>query len=93
MEAFQCRLHIQQAMILFHMRLVSGDFDDDKQMDLATANYGTNTISLFLGIGNGTFASHTTFSTGSKSHPYSISVGHLNDDTMLDIAIANHRKK
>ncbi|CAF4639966.1 unnamed protein product, partial [Rotaria sp. Silwood2] len=73
----------------FPSAVVSGDFNSDKQMDLAITNYGTNNVGIMLGNGNGNFANQITFSTGPHSHPYSIAVGHLNEDAILDIAIAH----
>jgi hypothetical protein len=70
--------------------VVVGDFNNDKQMDLAIANYGTNNVGILLGINNSTFSNQTAFSTGSYSDPYSIVVGYLNDDDLLDIAVGNH---
>ena len=32
-----------------------GDFNGDGKLDLAVANYGSNTVSVLLGNGNGTF--------------------------------------
>src|SRR5277367_4694507 len=72
------------------LAVVAGDFNNDNQLDLVTANYGTNNIGVFLSSGNGTFENQSTFSTGLGSRPYSIVVGHFNDDTMLDIAVANY---
>ena len=70
--------------------VVAGDFNNDNYLDLVIANYGTNNVGVFLGNGNGTFENQITFSTGLGSHPYSIAVGHFNDDTILDIAVANY---
>ena len=36
-----------------------GDFNNDHQLDIAVANFGTNNIGIFLGFGNGSFANHT----------------------------------
>ena len=32
-----------------------GDFNGDGKLDLAVANYGSNTVSVLLGNGDGTF--------------------------------------
>ncbi|CAF4827445.1 unnamed protein product, partial [Rotaria socialis] len=32
-----------------------GDFTNDSILDIAVANFGTNSIGVFLGIGNGSF--------------------------------------
>jgi hypothetical protein len=65
------------------------DFNNDQQLDIAVANFDSHTIGIFLGIGNGTFRSQTTFSTGS-SRPRSIAVGDFNNDAELDIAVVNY---
>ncbi|CAM4809506.1 unnamed protein product [Rotaria magnacalcarata] len=69
--------------------LAIGDFNEDNNLDVAVANYGTNNVGIFLSYGNGSFASQMTFSTGMNSHPYSIAIGYLNNDTQLDIVVAN----
>ncbi|CAF5144689.1 unnamed protein product, partial [Rotaria sp. Silwood1] len=74
----------------FPLAVVSGDFNNDKHMDLAIANYGTNNVGIMLGASNGTFARQSTFSTGLNSHPYSLVAGHLNEDTNLDIAVTTY---
>ena len=66
-----------------------GDFNNDERVDIVVANYGTNSIGIFFGTGNGTFTSQTTFSTGS-SRPYCVAVGHFNNDTALDVVVANY---
>ncbi|CAF4831166.1 unnamed protein product [Rotaria sp. Silwood1] len=74
----------------FPLAVVSGDFNNDKQMDLAIANYGTNNVGIMLGTSNGTFARQSTLLTGLNSHPYSLVAGHLNEDTNLDIAVTTY---
>ncbi len=65
------------------------DFNNDTLLDIAVANYGTNSLGVFLGYGNGTFANQLTFSLGS-SHPVSLGVGHFNNDKQLDIVVVNN---
>ena len=67
-----------------------GDFNNDSRLDIVVANYGTNNIGIFLGYGNGTFSNQITYSTGSNSYPQSVAVGDFNNDSRLDIAVANY---
>ncbi|CAF1175169.1 unnamed protein product [Rotaria sordida] len=66
-----------------------GDFNDDHQIDIAVANSGTNNIGILLGRGGGTFNQQKTYSIGKNSGPVSITVGYINNDNQLDIAVAN----
>ncbi|CAF2417401.1 unnamed protein product [Rotaria sp. Silwood2] len=70
--------------------LAVGDFNKDNQLDIAVANYGTNNIGIFLGYGNGTFASQTIYTTTLNSNPSSITVGDLNNDNYLDIIVTHY---
>ena len=67
-----------------------GDFNNDSCLDITTAHYGGNTIGVFLGYGNGRFRTVTTFSTGTSSRPISVTVVDVNNDTQLDIIVANY---
>jgi hypothetical protein len=66
-----------------------GDFNNDTRLDIVVANYDSHNIGIFLGYGNGTFASQATFSTGA-SRPISIAVGDFNNDYWLDIVVTNN---
>jgi hypothetical protein len=70
--------------------IVIGDFNNDDQMDISIANSGADNIGIFLGYGNLSFANQTIYSTGLHSSPYSIAVGDFNNDTQLDIVVANY---
>ncbi|CAF4034571.1 unnamed protein product [Rotaria sp. Silwood2] len=70
--------------------LVAGDFNHDNLIDIVVANSGTNSIGIFLNYGNKTFASQRTFSTEDHSRPISVATGDFNNDTHLDIAVANY---
>ena len=65
------------------------DLNNDRQLDIAVANFGTNTIGIFLGFGNGSFASSKELSTAT-SRPIMIYLADFNNDTTLDIVTANH---
>jgi hypothetical protein len=69
---------------------VIGDFNNDDRMDIGVANSGNHNIGIFLGYGNMSFANQVTYSTGSYSFPHSVAVGDFNNDTRLDIVIANY---
>jgi predicted nucleotidyltransferase len=71
------------------LSIAIGDFNNDNHLDITTANYGTGTVSVFLGYGNGTFTNATMFSTGIGSGPSSINVDDLDKDSYLDIIVAN----
>src|SRR5271163_969197 len=64
------------------------DLNNDHQMDMVVANYGTNTIGIFISKGDGTFTDQKTYFTGSEFRPYSIAVSDFNNDNHLDIAVA-----
>ena len=70
--------------------IATGDFNNDTRLDIVVANYHSDSISVFLGYGNGSFENQTTYSTGSNSSPYSVAVGDFNSDTILDIVVANY---
>jgi uncharacterized delta-60 repeat protein len=67
--------------------VILGDFNGDGIVDLATANLGTNNISVLLGAGNGGFYNFTNFKVG--TFPNSIAVGDLNGDSKADLVTAN----
>jgi hypothetical protein len=64
-----------------------GDFNGDGVMDLAVANYNFASVSVLLGVGDGTFADERRFGVG--SNPYSVAVGDFNGDGRPDLAVAN----
>jgi 6-phosphogluconolactonase (cycloisomerase 2 family) len=57
-------------------------------LDLVTANYGSGTVSVLLGNGDGTFAAPVTYAVG--SNPIALAIGDLNGDGKLDLAVANY---
>ena len=65
-----------------------GDLNGDDQIDIAVANFGTNSIIIFFGTTNGTFPSQLSLSTNS-SRPLWVGIADLNDDGRLDLVTAN----
>ncbi|CAF2871850.1 unnamed protein product [Rotaria sp. Silwood2] len=65
------------------------DFNNDHQLDIVVSNFGTSSIGIFYGYGNGNFSVMTNYSTGIGSSPYSIAVADLDKDNRLDIVVAD----
>jgi hypothetical protein len=69
-----------------------GDFNGDGKIDIAVANEGARTVSVFLnttapGATAPSFSDKTDFATGTR--PYSVSIGDFNGDGKIDMAVAN----
>lgn len=64
-----------------------GDFNGDGNLDLAVVNLTSNTVSILLGNGDGTFKPRTDLPTGTG--PRSVAVGDFNGDGVPDLAITN----
>ena len=64
-----------------------GDLDKDGDLDLITASWSSDTISVLLNQGDGTFASRVDYSVGDG--PWSLAVGDLDRDGDLDLVTAN----
>ena len=70
------------------------DLDGDGKPELAIANYGSSTVSIFRNtaingsITSNSFAEKIDFTTGIS--PRSVSVGDLNGDGKLELAVANY---
>ena len=50
------------------MSVAVADVNGDGKPDLVVANQGSNTVSVLLGNGNGTFQAQQTFAAGPKPH-------------------------
>jgi photosystem II stability/assembly factor-like uncharacterized protein len=70
-----------------------GDLDGDGKADLAVANNGSSTVSVFRNTGSSgsitpsSFAAKVDFTSGST--PRSVAIGDLNGDGKPDLAVAN----
>jgi len=67
--------------------IVTADFNGDAIQDLAIANSGSNTVSILLGNGDGTFTAGTPLNTGNQ--PGALALGDFNGDGIVDLAVAD----
>jgi hypothetical protein len=63
------------------------DFNQDGIVDLVTANYAGNTVSVLLGRGDGTFQDPRTYATGAS--PNSVVADDFNGDGFPDVVTAD----
>jgi hypothetical protein len=73
---------------------LTADFDQDGILDLATANFGGNTVSILRGqgmdgAGDGTFAPAVSYALPAGSFPAALASGDFNGDGILDLAVAD----
>ena len=68
--------------------VVSADFNGDGVTDLATVNQNDNTVSVFLGRSNGTFAAKVDYSVGLS--PRWLVAGDFNRDGKIDLAAVDY---
>ena len=67
-----------------------GDFNNDGNLDLAIANYGASTVSIYLGNGSGGFNPGQVLSNASISKPIDLIANDFNHDGNLDLAVSNN---
>ena len=69
--------------------LAVGDFNNDRQMDVAVTTSSYNSIVVFLGNGDGTLTTQTPIPTGNASFPGGIVTDYFDQNDRLDIVVAN----
>lgn len=69
--------------------LVTGDFNRDGNLDIATANNDASSASVLGGKGDGTFPIEKNFGTG--AFPRGIATGDFDRDGNLDLAVVNQQ--
>jgi Bacterial Ig-like domain (group 3)/FG-GAP-like repeat/FG-GAP repeat/Beta-propeller repeat/NHL repeat len=65
--------------------IISGDFNNDGNVDLAVGNAGDDSMNVFLGNGDGTFTSAPSPDPGGQ--PQGIVLGDFNQDGNADLAV------
>ena len=66
------------------------DRNNDSKLDIILTNEDTNSISVLLGHGNGTFSTVKLLQLEYGTNPFSTVFGNFNDDKKLDMAVANN---
>ena len=69
------------------------DFNNDNILDIAVANSGNDEIVILFGVGDGTFLLGKSYPTGLRSTPLTLAIGDFNNDSRLDVAVANALSK
>jgi hypothetical protein len=67
--------------------MVVEDFNGDGRPDIATADHGSNNISVLLQNSDGTYQAAVRYAVG--NNPSSLQVGDVNDDGKLDLVVIN----
>ena len=68
--------------------LAALDLNADGHIDLVVADESNNSVSVFLGNGNGTFQPRTDYATGAS--PVFVALGAFGANGAIDIAVADH---
>ncbi len=76
---------VNYATGLMSYSVAVADFNRDGKPDLVTANVASNTVSVLLGNGDGTFRAAENFAAGSG--PTSVTAGDFNNDGKPDIVV------
>lgn len=74
----------------FSTAITAGDLDGDATVDLVVGdsqNEGGDTISVLIGVGDGTFAPYVAYPAG--SNPNGVAIGDIDADGYADVVVSN----
>lgn len=69
--------------------VAAADLNRDGIIDLTVANFTNNTVSIYIGLGNGSFEDTGPVIISTSSSPYAVAVGDVNGDSRADLAISD----
>jgi uncharacterized protein (TIGR03437 family) len=69
--------------------LAAADFNGDGKIDLATANSGSNSVTILLNAGNNTFTPTASSPIAVGTNPQSLAAADFNGDGKPDLVVAN----
>ena len=69
-------------------QIIQADFNGDHIPDLATVNTSSNTVSVLINNGDGTFRAHTEYATGPS--PMGLAAVDWNKDGKMDLVVVNN---
>ncbi|WP_263355404.1 FG-GAP-like repeat-containing protein [Acidicapsa acidisoli] len=72
----------------YPLAMAAGDFNGDGILDLAMVVQNSDTLTILMGKGDGTFSAAQS-NPPAGEYPYSVAVGDFNMDGKVDLAIAN----
>jgi hypothetical protein len=85
--SFLERTELPAGTSAFAFSVAADDFNGDGTLDVAVADAGTDSVSIFMGDGAGGFGAKTDYATGMS--PYSVAIGDVDGDGKPDLAVAN----
>ena len=71
------------------LSIAVGFFDQDSNLDLAITNFSSGVVTILLGNGDGTFTEQDESPIDVGANPRFIAVGFFDQDSNLDMAVAN----
>ncbi|HEX5229358.1 MAG TPA: FG-GAP-like repeat-containing protein, partial [Bryobacteraceae bacterium] len=69
--------------------IVAVDLNGDGKLDLAVSNQGSNTISILMGNGDGTFQSNVDYTADTNSSVQNLALADFNGDGKLDLVVSD----